>query len=177
MRSALSSRPQVHAAPTAFAPLAGRFAIIALAALLPALASAQERPDPTPIGNGPRALGLSFAVSALAEDVSAIGWNPAGLAHVRHTEGSFVSRFLLNTTKMTPPPYDGASAVRYRTFRFHRQPGRAEKPIAGNQRKPAEKCKGRRPVERPTSISAVANGYALNQSAKHETLCKGGDCR
>jgi len=100
-------------------PARPRFAciLVGVASLLPALIHAQERPDPSPIGNGPRALGLGFAVSALAEDVSAIGWNPAGLAHIRHTEGSFVSRFLLNTTGMSAPPQPVASAVRYRGVR------------------------------------------------------------
>lgn len=87
------------------------------ACCVPAAAVAQERPDPGPVGNGPRALGLGYAVTALAEDVSAIGWNPAGLAHLRHREASFVSRFLVNATGVSTPPTDVASAVRYRGVR------------------------------------------------------------
>jgi hypothetical protein len=86
-------------------------------ALMSAAAHAQERPDPVPIGNGPRALGLGFAVTALAEDVSAIGWNPAGLAHLRHRETSLVTRILVNATGISTPPTDVASAVRYRGVR------------------------------------------------------------
>jgi hypothetical protein len=48
--------------------VAAAFALVASLAL-PRIAGAQERPDPTAIGNGPRAVGLSGAVTAVTEDI------------------------------------------------------------------------------------------------------------
>jgi len=56
--------------------------------------SAQSRPDIVSTGNGARGVGLSQAITAAVSDVAAIGWNPAGLAHISGTEAAFTARAL-----------------------------------------------------------------------------------
>jgi hypothetical protein len=55
---------------------------------------AQSRPDIISTGNGTRAIGLSQAVTASVSDIAAIGWNPAGLAHISGIEVMFTARVL-----------------------------------------------------------------------------------
>jgi hypothetical protein len=95
-------------------------ATIALASLLalPLAAGAQERPDPTAIGNGPRAVGLSGAVTAVTDDIYSIGWNPAGLSFLERAEFAFVSRATVftsgaqgTTNNPTPSGFPRYSAV------------------------------------------------------------------
>lgn len=63
-----------------------------LVSLLPARSLSQERPDPSAIGNGPRALGMAHAVTAVTDDLASIGWNPAGLSFLDRAEIGIVSR-------------------------------------------------------------------------------------
>lgn len=69
-----------------------------LCCALAASAAAQERPDPSAIGNGPRALGMANAVTAVVDDITAIGWNPAGLTLLQRPEYGVVSRVLVMAT-------------------------------------------------------------------------------
>lgn len=48
---------------------------------------------PLPSGSGARALGLSGAFTAVADDATAASWNPAGLIQLERAEASFVYRF------------------------------------------------------------------------------------
>ncbi len=94
-----------------------RHAAFCLAA--PLIAGAQEHPDVTSIGNGARALGLSHATTAVSEDASAIGWNPAGLSYLERREFLFVGRMLIlgtsaSATDFTPntfPKFQGAGEI------------------------------------------------------------------
>ncbi|MBX3173018.1 MAG: hypothetical protein KF709_01270 [Gemmatimonadaceae bacterium] len=72
-----------------------------LCCALAAPAAAQERPDPSAIGNGPRALGMAQAVTAVVDDITAIGWNPAGLTFLERPEYGFVSRVMVMATGVT----------------------------------------------------------------------------
>lgn len=90
----------------------------AVCCLVPAASRSQERPDPTAAGNGPRALGMSNAVTALVDDLSAIGWNPAGLSYLERAELGFSSRVLIlatgakgTTNNPTPTGYPRYSAT------------------------------------------------------------------
>mgnify|MGYP002788790160 CR=1 FL=1 len=60
--------------------------------------SAQERPDPSAIGASARAVGLSHAVTAVANDAFSIGINPAGLSHLQQSEAAFVMRAMVART-------------------------------------------------------------------------------
>lgn len=62
------------------------------------VAVAQDRPDPSAIGNGPRALGMAHAVTAVTDDIASIGWNPAGLSFLDRPEFALVSRVLIMST-------------------------------------------------------------------------------
>lgn len=53
-----------------------------LALVLPAAAAAQESAAFLKIGVGARAVGMGGAFTAVADDVNALAWNPAGLAFV-----------------------------------------------------------------------------------------------
>lgn len=94
-----------------------RLALAALSA--PVAVAAQELPDLPSIGNGARAVGLGFATTAVANDVFAIGWNPAGLTHLERSEVAFVGRFLIlgtsaRATDFSPttyPIYTGAGEI------------------------------------------------------------------
>jgi hypothetical protein len=77
--------------------VAAAFALVATLAP-PRIAAAQERPDPTAIGNGPRAVGLSGAVTAVTDDIYSIGWNPAGLSFLERAEFAFVTRAVVFTS-------------------------------------------------------------------------------
>ena len=65
------------------------------------------------MGNGPRALALGFATTATASDVTAIGWNPAGLTFVTHTEVAFAMRSALTRT-VADVSNPSASTLRYK---------------------------------------------------------------
>jgi tetratricopeptide (TPR) repeat protein len=68
-------------------------ALVALAILVPA-----AHADPayqTPIG--PRAIGMGSAFTAIADDASALFWNPAGIARVGHQEVAGSTANLFNT--------------------------------------------------------------------------------
>jgi long-subunit fatty acid transport protein len=84
----------------------------------PLIAGAQQHPDVTSIGNGARALGLSHATTAVTEDVTSIGWNPAGLSYLERRELVFVGRLLIlgtsaSVTDLSPafPRYSGAGEI------------------------------------------------------------------
>ena len=93
--------------------------LAALCVAAPLIAGAQEHPDVTSIGNGARALGLSYATTAVSEDVTAIGWNPAGLTYLERSEFVFVGRLLIlgtsaKVTDLAPatyPRYSGAGEI------------------------------------------------------------------
>lgn len=93
--------------------------LAALCVAAPLVTGAQEHPDVTSIGNGARALGLSHATTAVAEDVTAIGWNPAGLTYLQKKEMVFVGRVLIlgtsaSITDLQPatyPRYSGAGEI------------------------------------------------------------------
>ena len=68
--------------------------VIACLALFSASSSAQFKEDALRlalpgIGAGARALGLGDAYTGVANDYSALFWNPAGLAQIQNTEASF----------------------------------------------------------------------------------------
>lgn len=84
----------------------------------PLVSSAQERPDPTAIGNGARHVGLGGAITAVTDDLMSIGWNPAGLSYLRGAEFGFVARGLVlstgakgSTNNPTPSGYPRYSAT------------------------------------------------------------------
>ena len=80
-----------------------RLALVALSA--PCIVAAQEHPDLPSIGNGARAVGLSFATTAAVDDIYSIGWNPAGLSYLTRSEVAITSRVLIAGTsaKATDP--------------------------------------------------------------------------
>lgn len=47
----------------------------------------------TPAGNGARAAGMGYAFTAIADDATAIAWNPAGLSQLYAMELGLVARF------------------------------------------------------------------------------------
>jgi long-chain fatty acid transport protein len=61
-------------------------------------AAAQTRPDLVQTGSGARAVGLGYAFTAIADDATAISWNPAGMAQLLLPEASIV----INTRAMYP---------------------------------------------------------------------------
>ncbi len=69
-------------------------AFIALLAALGAPRAARATPS-SQVPVGPRAIGMGGAFSALADDASALFWNPAGLARVGHQEvtGSYANLY------------------------------------------------------------------------------------
>ena len=66
-------------------PPGGLAALIALLAALGSPGAARATPS-SQVPVGPRAIGMGGAFSALADDASALFWNPAGLARVGHQE-------------------------------------------------------------------------------------------
>ena len=91
-----------------------RLVLLALSA--PCIVAAQEHPDLPSIGNGARAVGLGFATTAVADDIYAIGWNPAGLSYLTRREVAVASRFLFagtsaSATDPTPASYPKYSAA------------------------------------------------------------------
>jgi long-subunit fatty acid transport protein len=60
--------------------------------------SAQERPDLTSIGNGARAAGMGYAITAATDDIYSIGWNPAGLSYLARPEFGVSGRIVLMAT-------------------------------------------------------------------------------
>src|SRR3954470_5013694 len=64
---------------------------------------------PIPIGMGARALGMGEAFTAIADDISAIWWNPAGLIHMPHNEVTWMG----GDRVMTAYPYTGFFAASY----------------------------------------------------------------
>ncbi len=63
--------------------------------------SAQERPDILSTGNGIRALGLAYATTAVIDDATSIGWNPAGLTYLKVPDLQVSTRFLITRTSGT----------------------------------------------------------------------------
>lgn len=86
---------------SSFRPVLAAVSLFACSALLAAPLLAQERPDPSAVGNGPVALSLGYATTAVVEDIHAIGWNPAGLALMERGELTIVTRAAINTTGAT----------------------------------------------------------------------------
>jgi long-subunit fatty acid transport protein len=80
--------------------------LVSATVLFPAVLSAQGNPDRSQSGNGARAVSMGGAFTAIADDATAIGWNPAGLALVRRPEFSFVG----NMRFIQPDPrFDAAN--------------------------------------------------------------------
>jgi len=67
--------------------------ILAAAVLIP-IAAGRYAGDFMMIGAGTRPLGMGGAFAALADDGSAIYWNPAGIAQIRKSEVGFMHAFL-----------------------------------------------------------------------------------
>src|SRR6478752_2017533 len=84
-----------------------RVPIAIVAALLAAPAAARAQPEP-PVGV--RAAGMGGAFVAVADDATAVHWNPAGLA-----TGSFFSlvidRNAVNTDEQTLAPREGSGLL------------------------------------------------------------------
>jgi long-chain fatty acid transport protein len=60
-------------------------------------------------GAGARAEGMGGAFIGLADDATAIVWNPAGLGQLERTEFSLVGRWVQDTYKLEVKPTNGAS--------------------------------------------------------------------
>ena len=70
--------------------------LICLAAILSttgALAQLEFSVSPSPVGSGARAAGMADAFVAIADDVTAASWNPAGLVQLERPELSIVGSF------------------------------------------------------------------------------------
>ena len=85
-----------------------------LAALLAAPASAQESAAFLKIGVGARAIGMGGAYTALADDISAMNWNPGGLAGLKTREFGLTHAELIAGTRYDFLGY--AQPTRYGTF-------------------------------------------------------------
>ncbi|MBW6514675.1 MAG: UPF0164 family protein, partial [Candidatus Syntrophosphaera sp.] len=68
--------------------------LLATLALVLPLAAGRYAGDFMMIGAGVRPLGMGGAFAALANDGSAIYWNPAGIAQIRESELSAMHAFL-----------------------------------------------------------------------------------
>ena len=77
-------------------PPGGPAALIALLVALGSPDAARATPS-SQVPVGPRAIGMGGAFSALADDASALFWNPAGLARVGHQEVSVSHANLFDT--------------------------------------------------------------------------------
>lgn len=75
---------------------------------------AQDLPDLNFTGNGARAAGMGYAFTGIADDATAISWNPAGLAQLYSAEASVVGRFGSGSIDFTgidnPPVFDRSSS-------------------------------------------------------------------
>ncbi len=75
------------------------FALVLALLLLPVFASSQESATFLKIGVGARALGMGGAYTAVADDVSAVAWNPAGLSAIASREFGFMHAETLGSTR------------------------------------------------------------------------------
>lgn len=66
-----------------------KIALLSLFLVLPGVARADETAAFLKIGVGARALGMGGAYSAIANDINAMGWNPAGLSRMTRSELGF----------------------------------------------------------------------------------------
>lgn len=82
-----------------------RILACALALLVPAAAAAQQIYESV----GPRALGMAGAFVAVADDATAVYWNPAGLATGRRPVGVTIGWDRLQTGNQKGPPLGGES--------------------------------------------------------------------
>lgn len=56
---------------------------------------------PAPVGSGARAAGMANAFVAIADDATAVSWNPAGLVQLEEPEFSIVGQYLWNRDDIT----------------------------------------------------------------------------
>jgi len=96
--SPVATRPTPHALASRLSPLASRFSLLAscvsLLALAPSVSAqfvnAKYGGDFLSIGAGARALGMGSAYVAVADEVTAAYWNPAGLNGITNYQGSYM---------------------------------------------------------------------------------------
>lgn len=65
-------------------------------------------------GNGAKAMGMGGAFVAIANDASALAWNPAGMAQLKKPELNLTYRLNFGSFAVTPPT-DKADTLRYKT--------------------------------------------------------------
>lgn len=65
-------------------------AIVSILTVMIHLASGQTQTDLIQTGNGARAMGMGYAFTAIADDATSIGWNPAGMAQLVLPEATIV---------------------------------------------------------------------------------------
>lgn len=70
------------------------------------------------IGSGARAEGMGGAFIGLADDATALSWNPAGLTQLERPEASFVFRQSFDTYKYTAPGNKLTSSANHPAFNF-----------------------------------------------------------
>ncbi len=95
--------------------------ILVVAAALVMLASAANAQGWNIIGAGARAEGLGGAFIGLADDATAISWNPAGLGQLERTEFSAVGRWVQEDTKTeipSVPSYNRTQIQSHFTYNF-----------------------------------------------------------
>ena len=84
-----------------------KFNLLLLIAFCVGQGTAQEYVmDPNilvPTGSGPRAEAMGRAFTAVADDATALGWNPAGIAQIRQNQASVSGNMNFGSTSLTPP--------------------------------------------------------------------------
>jgi opacity protein-like surface antigen len=71
--------------------------------LLFQLLLSQEPTNLTLNGNGARAAGMGYAFTGIADDATAISWNPAGLTQLQSMEASVIGRLSIGTASIDFP--------------------------------------------------------------------------
>lgn len=70
------------------------------------------------IGAGARAEGVGGAFIGIADDATAIVWNPAGLTQLERTEASVVTRFIMEKEEYTPQGFFAGSSETFDQSHF-----------------------------------------------------------
>ncbi|MRR08955.1 type IX secretion system membrane protein PorP/SprF [bacterium] len=94
--------------------------VVLIAALAAAGAFAQQEYDFNIMGTGARARGMGGAFIGVADDATAVGWNPAGLAQLEKMEASVVGLF--NITKYSSESTFGGETDTYEESASHPAP-------------------------------------------------------